>query len=82
VNVLSNLWAALKTVITEYPAIVGLALNAGVAALAYFGFHVTPEQLTAIVAVVMTFVTVYIHSTVKPTAKLRKEARQAAALEE
>ncbi|HEY5959975.1 MAG TPA: hypothetical protein VIV60_25655 [Polyangiaceae bacterium] len=54
------------------PALSASLLNVGVACLAYFGWHLSPEQLLAVVGVVTTLFGVIVRSNVKPLAKVEQ----------
>lgn len=67
---LASLAAGFVRLLRTYPAMSGALLNAAVAILAYFGFHVTADQLTAYVTVTSVILGMLVHSNVMPMNKV------------
>lgn len=70
---------AIAGVLRRYPAAASGLLTVAVALLARLGYHVTADQLTAIVVPLVALTAAIVHATVTPTAKLSEDAPPAEA---
>jgi len=68
---LASALSAIQTFLKTYPAISAALVNIAVVACAYFGLHVTGEQIVYIAGIVAALLGVLVHSHVTPTAKTR-----------
>lgn len=61
---------AVSQLVKTYPALITGALNIAIAFAARYGFHVSVDQLLAVVTAVTAFVSYFTHSQVIPLTKL------------
>ena len=79
---LAAIGAALYRTVRRYPALSSGIVSAAVALLARLGFHVTADQLVAIVAPLAALLAAAVHATVTPTVKHDEAAKPAAPVED
>ncbi len=61
-------------ILAKEPALSAALLNAAVGALAYFGLHVSPDQLVIIFGVVSALFGIIVRANVSPLAKVEDSA--------
>lgn len=68
-NVIVRAYAAVCEVLKREPAASAAVVNAAVVIAAYFGLHVTGNQLIYVVGIVAAFVGAYVRGRVTPVAE-------------
>ena len=71
----SNALLKISELLKTYPAISAALVNIAVIACAYFGLHVTGDQIVFVAGVVTALLGVLVHSHVTPTAKKPDEPK-------
>lgn len=62
--------ASIQKLLKDYPALSAALVNVGVVLAAYFGLHITADQLVGFVAVANVLFGIIVHSNVTPVNKL------------
>jgi hypothetical protein len=76
VSKLASALSAVQALLKAYPALSAALVNIAVVACAYFGLHVTGDQIVYLAGIVAALLGVLVHSHVTPVSKQQPDEKK------